>query len=70
MRNDKPTKKPASHSVFLVEGEGESSYWTKIGGAWLHEDGEGLNVSLSAIPVSGRLVIRKRQPKSQGGQGE
>jgi hypothetical protein len=53
----------------MVEGEGESSYWTKIGSAWPHDDGDGFNLTLSAIPVAGRLVIRKRQPKEQEGAG-
>lgn len=64
-----PSKNRPSHAVYLVEGEGESSYWTKIGSAWAHEDGDGFNITLAAIPVTGRLVIRKRQPKEQGGQG-
>ena len=68
----KPTqsKNRPSHTVYLVEGEGESSFWTKIGSAWSHEDGDGFNISLAAVPLTGRLVIRKRQPKEQGGRGE
>jgi len=62
-----PSKNRPSHAVYIVEGEGESAYWTKIGSAWLHEDGEGFNLSLAAIPLTGRLVIRKR--KEQEGKG-
>lgn len=53
--NRKPT-----HAVFHVRGEGDKAFWTKIGAAWLHEDKEGLNVSLDYIPLNdaGRLVIR------------
>ena len=57
-RKNRPT-----HAVYVVEGEGESAYWTKIGSAWAHEDGNGFNVSLVALPLTGRIVIRK--PKSQ-----
>lgn len=70
MKPNKTSKNRPSHAVYVVEGEGESSYWTKIGSAWAHEDGEGFNLALVAIPLTGRLVIRKRQPKEQGGQGE
>ena len=57
------TKRP-SHAVYVVEGEGESAYWTKIGAAWSHEDGDGFNLQLMAVPLSGRLVIRKPKPQS------
>jgi hypothetical protein len=48
--------------VFVVDGEGENAFWTKIGAAWLHEDGKGFNLALTAMPVSGRLVVR--EPKA------
>ncbi len=58
----KQSKRP-SHAVYVVEGEGDKVHWTKIGAAWTHEDGEGYNVTLSALPLNGRLVIRK--PKDE-----
>lgn len=70
MKTEKPNRNRPSHAVYIVEGEGESAFWTKIGSAWAHEDNDGFNVQLIAIPAAGRLVIRKRQPKQQGGQGE
>jgi len=53
--NRKPT-----HSVYHVRGDGESAFWTKIGAGWMHEDQQGLNLSLDLMPVTGtgRLVIR------------
>ncbi|MGE0677201.1 hypothetical protein [Pseudolabrys sp.] len=54
----KHTNNRPSHSVFVVEGEGDSAYWTKVGSAWAHQDGEGFNVMLTALPVTGRLVLR------------
>ena len=55
----KTNRKP-THAVYHVLCEGEKAYWTKIGAAWLHEDKEGLNVSLDFVPLNdtGRLVIR------------
>ncbi len=35
-----------------------------IGAAWFHKDGEGLDVVLQALPVSGRMVLRKAKDKS------
>lgn len=39
-------KKP-SHDVFIVEEYGQDqSYWSKIGVAWKHEHGDGLNLQI------------------------
>ena len=62
------SKRP-THAVYMVEDEGAKPFWTKIGAAWPHEDGEGYNVQLSAVPIGGRLVIRKAKPKTEQ-QGE
>lgn len=65
MASKSKSSKP-SHEAFVVTGEGENAFWTRIGAAWPHEDGKGYNVDLIAIPVSGRLVIRTRKKsKSQ-----
>jgi len=56
-----PTKNYPSHGVFVVEGDGDRAYWTKVGCAWAHNDGQGYNVQLSAIPVGGRLIIRAKK---------
>jgi len=57
MKQSTKTNRP-THNVYVVEGEGDSAYWTKVGAAWQHEDREGFNISLSAMPLSGRLVVR------------
>jgi hypothetical protein len=60
----KPTQKSnPDYAVYVVEGEGDKTHWTKIGACWSHSDGEGFNVTLSAMPLSGRLTIRK--PKTE-----
>jgi hypothetical protein len=54
------TNSAPSHNVFTVEdrGENEDPFWLKIGAAWLHKDGKGFNITLSALPVDNRLVLR------------
>jgi len=66
MKQTKRSNRP-THTVYVVEGEGESAYWTKIGSAWAHEDGDGLNVQLVALPMNGRIVIRKPKPQTEAG---
>jgi hypothetical protein len=59
-----------SHKVFVVEdregdGEDNDAFWTRIGSAWPHKDGKGLNLVLSALPVHGRLVLREYTPEDE-----
>jgi hypothetical protein len=56
------------YDVLVVEnyedGAGaEKANWTRVGVAFAHKDGNGLNVELRAIPVSGKLVIRRHEAK-------
>ena len=50
-----------THNAYVIEGEGEAAFWTKVGAAWPHQDGNGFNVTLTALPLTGRLVIRTRK---------
>ena len=37
---------------------GGKGFWSRIGAAWVHNDGKGFNLQLDALPVDGRLVLR------------
>jgi len=39
-------------------GDGQDDWWTEIGSAFEHADGQGQNIILRAIPVSGKIVLR------------
>ena len=60
MKRTQKNQRP--HGVYVVEGEGDKAFWTRIGAAWLHDDGKGFNISLSCLPLDGRLVVR--EPKA------
>jgi hypothetical protein len=58
------------YDVFVVENYedaagAEKSNWTRVGVAFPHKDSDGLNVELRAIPVSGKLVIRRHVVKAR-----
>ena len=59
-------KKP-SHFAYTVRegGENGQDYWTKIGVAFEHNDNKGFSVILEAMPLDGKLTIRKPEPKSK-----
>lgn len=50
--------------LWSVEGDGKDARWTRIGAAWLHQDGKGFNLRCNAIPLQGRLVARTYTPKA------
>jgi hypothetical protein len=60
-----------SHKCFVVEdkdvaeGEEPDAFWTRVGSAWPHKDGKGLNLVLSALPINGRLVLREYTPEDE-----
>lgn len=58
------TKNKPSFIAYTVEGQGKQASWTRIGAAWPHQHGEGLNIDLGALPINGRIVLMP--PKEEG----
>ena len=53
-----------THIAYHVEDrEGQKSFWTRIGGAWAHSDGNGFTLQLASLPLTGRITLRVNQPK-------
>ena len=68
MSNDTKTNRPThiAYSVREYQKHGAiESDWTRIGAAWQHRDGEGIDIQLEAFPVSGRITLRANKPKPQ-----
>ncbi len=64
------SEKRPSHEVFQVKGDGDKSFWTRIGAALLHKDGKGFSISVEAIPIHGRIVVRPRKVATAGAGGQ
>lgn len=50
--------------AFVVEEakkEGQKNRWTRIGAAWVNRDS--ITIKLSALPVTGEIVLLKPKPK-------
>lgn len=60
-------KTPAFIAYHVAEREGKENIWTRIGAAWDHKDGKGLNLQIELLPVqgTGRIVLRAYQPKEE-----
>ena len=53
------TKAPDFIAWHVDNRNEEKAFWTRIGSAWLHQDGNGLTVQLDLSPTSGgRIVLR------------
>ena len=59
-------RQPNYTAYTVVKREGQDDFWIPIGGAWMHEDGDGYNVMMQALPIDGKVVLRL--PKAQNDQ--
>jgi hypothetical protein len=61
--NESASKSP-SHIVYHVrDREGGKGFFTRIGAAWPHKDGNGFNVQLEVVPLDGRITLRVASEK-------
>lgn len=50
---------PPKLIAWHVNERGEKAFWTRIGAAWDHKDGEGFTLQLDLVPTNGgRIVLR------------
>ena len=56
-------QQPTYQAYTVVKREGQDDYWLNIGAAFMHQDGDGYNVVLQALPLDGKIVLRL--PKAQ-----
>jgi hypothetical protein len=56
-------QQPSYQAYTVVKREGQDDYWLNIGAAFMHQDGDGYNVVLQALPINGKIVLRL--PKAQ-----
>jgi hypothetical protein len=54
MANQQPTYR----AYTVVKREGQDDFWLAIGAAFMHQDGDGYNVVLQALPIDGKVVLR------------
>jgi len=66
-------QKDQANTVFLLHGCGyhvrngnsDKGYWTRIGAAWAHADGNGFNIQIETLPLDGRITLRIASEKSE-----
>ena len=64
-KNQTASKAP-SHIVYHVRNrEGGEGFWTRIGSAWPHADGNGFNIQIETVPLDGRITLRVASEKTK-----
>ena len=61
------THQPAMRAFTVIKREGQDDFWLAIGAAFAHQNGEGFNVILQALPIpdgDGVCKIVLRPPKA------
>jgi hypothetical protein len=56
---------PAYRAYTVVKREGKDDYWLNVGVAFKHEDGEGFNILLQALPTDAKLVLRTYKEREE-----
>ncbi|MGB6534380.1 MAG: hypothetical protein WBF58_00280 [Xanthobacteraceae bacterium] len=51
-------QQPAYRAYTVVKREGQDDFWLAIGAAFMHQDGDGYNLVLQALPIDGKVVLR------------
>jgi hypothetical protein len=70
-KENQTTKKNGSKGPSYIayqvrdRGEGEKGFFTRIGAAWTHKDGNGFNIQLESVPLDGRIVLRTPSEKKE-----
>ena len=69
---DTTSRKPSHIAYHVRQGSGDddNAYWSKIGAAWDHGDGKGLDVALELVPPADggrvRITLRAAEEKPEG----
>ena len=59
------SKTPSHIAYHVKDGNSGKGYWTRIGAAWAHADGNGFNIQIEALPLDGRISLRVASEKSE-----
>jgi hypothetical protein len=64
--NNQPVSKTPTHIAYHVRNrEGGEGFWTRIGAAWAHKDGNGFNIQLESTPIDGHITLRIASEKTK-----
>ncbi len=59
------SKTPSHIAYHVKDGNSGKGFWTRIGAAWAHADGNGFNIQIDVIPLDGHIKLRVASEKSE-----
>ena len=60
------SKRPTHIAYHVRDGKnGDRAFFTRIGVAWPHKDGQGFNIQLEVAPLDGRISLRVASEKKE-----
>ena len=66
INNQSAASKTPSHIVYHVRDRaGNEGFWSRIGAAWAHADGNGFNIQVETVPLDGRITLRVASEKAK-----
>jgi hypothetical protein len=58
-KTESTSSKAPTHVAYQVrEREGQKGFFTRIGAAWPHKDGNGFSIQIESVPLDGRITLR------------
>jgi hypothetical protein len=63
--NENAGSKAPTHIAYHVRDGKDKGYFTRIGAAWPHKDGQGFNIQLEIMPLDGRITLRLATEKKE-----
>jgi hypothetical protein len=64
-KNQTASKAPSHIAYHVRNREGGEGFWTRIGSAWQHADGNGFNIQIETVPLDGRITLRIASEKTK-----
>jgi len=63
MSDHNERQRPSFTAYQVKTDRDEKSHFTKVGAAFPHKDGKGHTVTLDAVPVDGKIVLRSAKER-------
>jgi hypothetical protein len=63
-------QQPTYRAYTVVKREGQDDFWLAIGAAFMHQDGDGYNIVLQALPIDAKIVLRLPKSDDDKPQGD
>ncbi len=52
------TRAPTHIAYHVRDAKEGNGFWTRVGSAWPHKDGNGFNLQIDVVPLDGRITLR------------